>query len=106
MFIDLGEFFPGKDNAGEDVLWQQRTGVSFVNEVGDVIDGNIQSYMGYFDKEVAFIDKGAVYHIDINGVLAYTNKHEIFEEEDGVEEEEEYKRIHFYHWTKYLYTWT
>jgi len=99
--LTLANFFLGKmmlvktfyDNNEQEYLFS----FIIVNEVGDVIDGNTQSYMGYFDKEVAFIDKGAVYHIDINGVLAYTNKHEIFEEEDGVEEEEEYKRIHFYH---------
>ena len=79
-----------------------------VNKDGDVIDGNTQKYKGYFDKEEAFIDKGAVYHIDVNqwSNNEWNIRHEIFEEEDGVEVEKEFKRIHFYHWTKYLYTWT
>jgi len=103
--LTLASFFLGKmmlvktfyDSNEQEYLFS----FIIVNEDGDVIDGNTQKYEGYFDKEEAFIDQDASYHIDINGVLVYTNKHDIYKyeysDDDEDEDEEEFKIIHFYH---------
>jgi len=62
-----------------------------VNEQGDVVEGNKQMYKGYLDVE-------ASYHVDINGVLAFTNEDgEEHDNANGAEDDEKLQRVHFYH---------
>ena len=62
-----------------------------VNEQGDVVEGNKQMYKGYLDVE-------ASYHVDINGVLAFTS---VFGDEMDydaeVEDDEKLQSIYFYY---------
>merc|ERR1712098_187760 len=86
--LTLASFFMGKIMMVKTFFDtnEQSNFLSFVivNEDGNVIDGNKQEYEQYED----YFDGDATYHVDINGVLAFTNEHDPYET---------FQRIHHYY---------